>query len=409
MFTQKYRPIHYNDIIGNKINITAIVSWLANWSSEKKKMLIVWGPCGVGKSLAVDLILRINNYDVIDLNTEDDRGREYMKNNIKPVLKVLKSVSGKKNILKVEDIDCSSDYGFISSLLDCTKETRIPIICTCNDLYIQSLKPLRELSTEVKFQKIEANEVVFKYLRNIIKRENMKISDASLRSLFNGDLRNTLNNLQTFTSTSSLKKDDNTCSSLFDLTSNMLSQTNDIERKYNSYWNDTDLLPLMIHENYVQNSITTTSYDSAMDSLSDMDMFLDFELMPYAASCCVRATLNCHPKGGTMKFPAFLGKMSTKNKNNTIYQQFSFKTNLPTSILRLDYVTYLTMLMIGPLLLLKGEKREKKEEKQVIKTFLQKVLETGFPYQEIVLLDSLMNYKSVDSKIKTAITKNLKN
>jgi hypothetical protein len=147
-----------------------------------------------------------------------------------------------------------------------------------------------------------------------------------------------------------------------------------------------------------------------MDSLSDMDLFLsaDFELMPYAACSCVRATLNCHPKGGTMKFPAFLGKMSTKNKNNTIYQEFSFKTNVPRSILRLDYVTYLTMIMIGPLLLLKAEKREKKEEKEVIKTFARKILETGFPYQEIVLLDSLMNYKSVDSKIKTAITKSLK-
>jgi replication factor C subunit 1 len=377
-------------------------------------MLIVWGPCGVGKSLAVDLILRINNYDVIDLSTDDERGKEYIKSTIKPVIKVLKSVSGKKNVLKVEDIDCSSDYGFISSLLDCAKETRIPIICTCNDFYVQSLKPLRELSNEIKFQKIEANEIVFKYLRNIIKREkNIKISDSTLRSLFNGDLRNTLNNLQALSSSSgsSFKKDDNTSVSLFDLTSIMLSQTSDIERKYNAYWNDTDLLPLMVHENYVQNSINTTSYNFAIDNLSDMDMFLDFELMPYAACSCIGATLNCHPKGGgTIKFPAFLGKMSTKNKNNTIYQQFSLKINVPGVPLRLDYITYLTIILIGPLLLFKGEKRERKREKEKenVNTFVQKIKETAFPYQEIVLIDSLNNYKSVDSKVKAAITRSLK-
>jgi DNA polymerase III delta prime subunit len=412
MLTQKYRPTHYDDIIGNKINTNAIVSWISSWTSNnKKKMLIVWGPCGVGKSLAIDLILRLNDYNIVELNTDDERGKDYVKSKIKPILKIIKSVSNKKNVLVVEDIDCSSDYGFISSLVDCTKETEIPIICTCNDLYVQSLKPLRDLSTEIKFQKIEASELVFKYLRNIIKRENIKINDSSLRSLFNGDLRNTLNNLQAFvfSSSSSSWKDDNTSASLFDLTSSMLSQTNDMERKYNSFWSDTDLLPLMVHENYVQNSINTTSYDSAIDSLSDMDLFFDsYDLLPYAATSCVQAVINCHPKGGIMKFPAFLGKMSTKNKNNSIYQQFSLKTNISGGVLRLDYVTYLTMILIGPLLLLKGEKREKKREKENVNTFVQKIKETAFPYQEIVLLDSEYNYKSVDSKMKTAVTKSLK-
>jgi hypothetical protein len=404
MFTQKYKPTHYNDIIGNKININNIVSWLANWP-EKKKILIVWGPCGIGKSLAIELILKINNYNIVELNPDDERSKEYIKNNTKPAIKVLKSVSGKKNVLVVGDIDCSSDYGFISSLVDCTKETAIPIICTCNDLFIQSLKPLRDLSTEIKFLKIEANDVVFKYLRNIIKRENLKINESSLRSLFNGDLRNTLNNLQAFAS--KIDKDENACTSLFDLTSNMLSQTNDLETKYNMFWNDTDLIPLMIHENYVQNSITS-SYDSAIDSLSDMDLFFNsFDLMPYAAINCVKSAINCHPKA-SIKFPAFLGKMSTKNKNNTIYQQFSNKTNLPRLVLRLDYVTYLSAILIGPLLLFKSEKREKKEEKEIVINFIRKIKDTGFPYQEIVLIDSLNNYKAVESRIKTAITKSLK-
>jgi alpha-tubulin suppressor-like RCC1 family protein len=66
------------------------------------------------------------------------------------------------------------------------------------------------------------------------------------------------------------------------------------------------------------------------------------------------------------------------------------------------------MILIGPLLLLKGEKREKKREKENVNTFVQKIKETAFPYQEIVLLDSEYNYKSVDSKMKTAVTKSLK-
>ena len=129
--------------------------------------------------------------------------------------------------------------------------------------------------------------------------------------------------------------------------------------------------------------------------------------MPYAATSCVQSVTSCHCKA-TIKFPSFLGKMSTKNKNNTIYQEYSSKTNVPKSILRLDYISYLTAILLGPLLLLKGEKREKKEEKEVVKVFVQSILATGFPYQEIVLIDSEYNYKSVDSRVKTAITRFVK-
>jgi hypothetical protein len=52
-------------------------------------------------------------------------------------------------------------------------------------------------------------------------------------------------------------------------------------------------------------------------ALSDMDIVdteFNFELSPYVAANCIKATAKCNKKG-LIKFPRFLGKISVMNKN----------------------------------------------------------------------------------------------
>ena len=54
-----------------------------------------------------------------------------------------------------------------------------------------------------------------------------------------------------------------------------------------------------------------------MDSLSDADLFdsvFDFELSTYVALNTIKATTKCNKKS-MIKFPQFLGKTATMNKN----------------------------------------------------------------------------------------------
>jgi hypothetical protein len=80
----------------------------------------------------------------------------------------------------------------------------------------------------------------------------------------------------------------------------------------------------MVQENYINNTLTTKedvkrleNISYSADSLSDGDIFdavFDFELSPYVAINTIKATSKCNKKG-MVKFPQFLGRTATMNKN----------------------------------------------------------------------------------------------
>ena len=173
MLSQKYKPTDINSIVGNKININNIHQWITNWTPlNKKKCLLISGNSGIGKTLSIEVILKSLNYNIVELNSDDERDKEYIKTSIKPILQVFKTVFGKKNALVVNDLDCLSDHGFISALIDCIKETKIPIICTCNDRYNQAFKTFATYCEDIKFKNPNTNDI-YKFINPIYKKEKI--------------------------------------------------------------------------------------------------------------------------------------------------------------------------------------------------------------------------------------------
>ena len=78
------------------------------------------------------------------------------------------------NALIVNDLDCASDHGFLSCLIECIKETKIPIICTCNDRYSQGLKTIVNYCFDIKFTKPTTMDI-FKFCCDIAKKEQIKL------------------------------------------------------------------------------------------------------------------------------------------------------------------------------------------------------------------------------------------
>jgi len=341
MFTTKYRPKKLDDFIGNKNVIMPFIRWLLEWNPKNKqsKCALISGLNGIGKSLLVELVLQKHDYNIIHLSNDEDRNKEYINNTIKPLLKFKKTFDGQENALIVSDIDCGNDYGFISSLVECIKDTHIPIICICDNRYDQGIKPILNYCYDIKLNKPTYNDV-YPLIYKVVTAENIKISKTKVDKLYeqsNGDIRYILNTLQIMPRKyETLYKYNNEnhsqivshkniqSANIFDTTGKLLSMDLTLDEKYNTYWLSHDIHGLMIYENYINNILTAREDNKrlenitySVDSLSDVDLFdaiMDYDLQPYVAINTIKATIKCNKKCH-IKFPQFLGKISTMNKN----------------------------------------------------------------------------------------------
>ena len=201
MYTTKYRPNKLADFVGNQKIITPFIKWLLEWDAndKKTKCALVSGVNGVGKSLMVELILKKHDYNIINLSMDDDRDKETINQTIKPLLKTPRTFNGQSNCLVVSDIDTvGGDYGFISTVVECIKETCIPIICICDDRYNQNIKPILIYCIDFKLIK-PSYEEIYRLIYNVVTKEKIKIGKSGVDKLFeeaNGDIRFILNSLQ---------------------------------------------------------------------------------------------------------------------------------------------------------------------------------------------------------------------
>ena len=343
MLIHKYKPETLENIIGNTGSIKSIQNWFDNWYTEKENKTkicskdvcaLLSGPNGIGKTLVVELLIKKYDLNPISLNPDGNADKEYIIKNILPSIQRQKSFTNKQNIFVIHDIDCYDDYGFISSVVNCMKETKIPVLATCNNRYDQSLKPIIPFCLDVKFQKPNASDIV-KFVKPIIKKEAITITDAKLNQNIedaNCDIRNILNNLQllcrnTKSSAGSADSKDKTNSNVFEVTKQFMSQNVEMNDKQILFWMNHDILPLMIHENYPANNIKMkdeTTYlnniAESIHSLSDIDLFEkdiqmngNWELMPYTAWHSIKSVANCHSKA-MIKFTSFFEKRISKKQ-----------------------------------------------------------------------------------------------
>ena len=431
MLVHKYKPTSISSVIGNKTNIQSVIDWLNTWEQQKKKCLLVSGISGIGKTLSVELILNQLKYNIINLTSDEERDKEYINASIKPIIKIKKTVFGKKNIILVDDLECTSDYGFLATLIECIKETNIPIICICNDRYNQSFKTLVGYCADAKFQKPRTTEI-HKFISDILKKEKYPMSDAIINKMVensNHDIRSILNNLDFDISTKSTvtfhanSNKDNTQMNIFDITNLMFSQNTDVETKYKTFWMETDLIPLMIHENYIRNSLKNKNQaieleqiSDAADSISNLDLFetsievSNWELSPHVANCCVHATTRCHSKS-MVKFPEFLGKTSSKGKKRRTLEEITTKFiggKISNLVFRTDYLSHLLFILF--------ERVKKDTSKGRTTKFVVNCLDMGLNKEDIqdnlfsvLLADTIYaecKYNSLDLKTRKSILHN---
>ena len=416
----KYRPTKTSEIVGNKTAIQTIEKWMASWKSNTQKQTtmscLISGPCGIGKTLTLDLLINSVEYNVIEVNTDDERNATYINQKIKPFVKTSKNIWGKNNILIVNDIDVSNDNGFVSSLCECIKETKIPIILTCNNRYEPKIKPIATLCAlmDIKFTKPSSTEIL-KYVADIVKTEYGKITPKQtqlIQSIVNksdGDVRNTILSVEfalscntSFSPIGEMDKD-NSKINLFDITTELMSQMTELPTKFDLFHMEKELLPLMVHENYPLNIVKTKTIHETLTNLCNASSGIsDMDLLPYDYTSIgvMKCVASCHPKT-KINFTGYLGKTSTRTKKSTIINTIETNMGLPVGHFRLDYMSYLLLLLYHNI--------------SSPSVFVEKCRNYGFTKDDIqenlgfLLLSnneySKCDYSVIDKKIKATITK----
>ena len=168
LWNEKYKPKNLRNLIFNKKKIKEIKKWIENFINKvpnTKKVLLISGEPGLGKTTTAHLLLEQYGFDVIEHNSSDIRGKKNMLTVLKRSIEYTNIVdifnNNKKKIgIIMDEIDnlCmgGADRGGFSTFLNIKKEDidfvnnknktkkKIiiynPIICTYNNFNDKNLQ-----------------------------------------------------------------------------------------------------------------------------------------------------------------------------------------------------------------------------------------------------------------------------
>lgn len=275
LWINKYQPTNIDQLIGKKIAIMKISSWLNNIKNNKIQTLIISGHHGVGKSILIKLILEKFNYKPMIINQNDIK--EYRSNDsLKDIFKMDNFDNISNFIFKqrkalvfdgAESITLASEKRYIMEIFKENNKTRVlPLIFITNSHHNKIINDIKKQALYIEIAFPENKELI-DMLSYICKKEKMLIKKSAIEVLIDyceKDIRKLLSILEEINNNFNGKvinskllldflnssKRKNRDISLFEATKMIINDDlpyNDINKLYEI---EKVLLPLMIYENY---------------------------------------------------------------------------------------------------------------------------------------------------------------
>ncbi|KAK2630583.1 hypothetical protein QTJ16_001403 [Diplocarpon rosae] len=254
MWTEKYRARSFMELVGDDRTHRQVLKWLKAWdpivfpkagrikASEPKKpglqddqkahrkVLLLTGPPGLGKTTLAHVCARQAGYEVMEINASDERSRDVVKGRIRTSVgtesvktgSTITSKSGhvQKNAhplcVVVDEVDGvvggsggSGEGGFIKALIDLIQldqkncsgviqntgfakkkkkgddfKLMRPVILICNDVYHPSLRPLRQSNfAEIIHVRKPPFDAVVTRMKSVFDKEGVPCDNDGVRSL----------------------------------------------------------------------------------------------------------------------------------------------------------------------------------------------------------------------------------
>ena len=332
-FIEKYKPKKLKNFIGNSnlFELKKIKDWLKDWKpSSKNKGMLIFGPSGSGKTCLSHVVAKKYKYNVLELNSSDERNGKVMKK-----FKLLVETSSPfiKNLLLIDDVEIStgSDQGFIKYISDLLKVTQIPIILTCCDKYERKIKTIKKYCSLIELSHPKKKEV-FNFLSSLLKKEGLEVDEDLINNLIKSsrcDIRYCLINLQFYSIPVPKEKKEGKekinnkkkiAYNIFDGSNLLFNNKVDSDMKKDIIYSDKFMYGHWIEHNYITTSNNLEQVVNRSDRMSDVDLFehnirsnQNFNLIPYQVNLLENVTRNS--KRRRIEFPQTLGKMSRIKSN----------------------------------------------------------------------------------------------
>jgi replication factor C small subunit len=193
LWVEKYRPQTLEDYVGNENIKQTIGHYLLQNDIQN---FLFYGPPGTGKTTLAKLIVNNLDCDYIYINSSDENGIDTIREKVKSFASVASFKPFKVVILDEADYITIQGQAALRNIIETfSRSTRF--ILTCN--YIERvIDPLQSRCQVLKIIPPSKQEVAY-YISNILKKEELSISDEDLKLVINQhypDIRKMLNILQ---------------------------------------------------------------------------------------------------------------------------------------------------------------------------------------------------------------------
>ena len=195
MWSEKYRPNNFLDLIGNEESRKLFVEWFTNWKKGIKPILLVGTP-GIGKTTLANLAAKQFGYDLISINASDVRNKKNINEILSPVLGN-QTVLGTPMIFidEVDGVHGRADYGGGEAIIKILKEPTVPIVLAANTDSSDKMKSIKKVVKTIELKPLSP-KLLRLHLNRILQLEGVKIDSDSLAKLVTksrGDIRSMIN------------------------------------------------------------------------------------------------------------------------------------------------------------------------------------------------------------------------
>jgi len=233
LWTDKYAPNSTNHILGNGENVRKLTTWLQRWedtfNNPKRpikagnpngpfKAALLSGPPGIGKTTTATLVAHASQRQVVEFNASDTRSKKQLESGLGDITgsKVLnfhnnnnnnnhhssktKTNIDKKRCIIMDEVDGmgAGDRSGISQLIQLIKNSKVPIICICNDRQSPKIRSLVAYCLDLRYRR-PVKSVIARRAMEVARNEGFHVelnaAEAIAESCGN-DIRQVLNCLQ---------------------------------------------------------------------------------------------------------------------------------------------------------------------------------------------------------------------